>query len=98
MSKLGQLRKSMGYVASASRCGTCASLVPPHVRLTTDSSTVQVPPMCSRGHFVVQLKGCCGAWSARAEPASFKHATPGQDAEQAEAAYQAYRAVADAPR
>ena len=62
MSKLGALRKRVGYETNTPKCETCKAFRKPYIYLTTDSHTKRSQPLCSRHHFTVAPNACCDDW------------------------------------
>lgn len=65
MSKLGQLRKRVGYETNVARCETCKAFKKPYVYLTTNSVPARSKPMCKEHHFVIKPFSCCDQWSGK---------------------------------
>lgn len=63
MSKLGQLRKRVGYETNTPRCETCREYRKPYVYLTTHSITKRAEPFCKRHDFTVRPLACCDEWT-----------------------------------
>lgn len=65
MSKLGQLRKRVGYETNVPRCETCAAFKKPYVYLTTNSKPARSKPLCKINQFTVQPLSCCDQWAGQ---------------------------------
>lgn len=65
MSKLGQLRKRVGYETNVPRCETCAAFKKPYVDLTTHSKPARSKPLCKINQFTAQLLSCCDQWAGK---------------------------------
>ncbi len=62
MSKLGQLKKKVGYEGNVPRCATCQHFRASSIRLGTDSTTFRKNHHCGLHHFTITPNAICNTW------------------------------------
>ena len=63
MSKLGQLKKQVGYEGNVPRCAICQYYRPAAIRLSTNSQTYRKNQHCGKYFFTIAPNSICDKWT-----------------------------------
>ena len=65
MSKLGALKKTVGYEGNVPRCAICKHYREAKIRLGTNSQTYRKNQHCKRYYFTVTPNAICNDWNGK---------------------------------